>query len=287
MARARTTANRVTLRRRAAPQDQDRAREQPSGPRHDRSDRPSEHRHERAAEFEHGGRHGRPEHPEPHDPGQHIHAGPGDEQGEKHLHGEVEAQGDQIADKGRKAERSRLPIEGQGGAEGAVRVPQREKSVMDLCPRERGPGNDLADEVGHLGVMGSRRGGRRNAGTDRAVELVEGTKRPSVCQRRRHHGDAAMDPSDAECVGQPATGGAFRTSPGRFFGRKRSGRSWTHICRRGGCRRHRLPPVHLPQTSLKSKAIAVRNTDDDPGGEGVRPIVQLDRVFRPGSWPGA
>ena len=104
--------------------DEDRRREQPTPPRHRRGVGPPQPPHERTTQLVHRGGGGRPEHPEAQHPGQDVGAGAGDEQGGDLSHGVGEADGEEVPQQGRHAERGGLPVEHQRHPETAVGIPQ-------------------------------------------------------------------------------------------------------------------------------------------------------------------
>ncbi len=195
-----------------AAHDQDGGGEQPPCPGHRRRVGPAQPSHERTAQLVDRGRRGGAEHAQAQDPAQEVDAAAGDEQGGDLAHGVGEVDREQIPDERRDAERGRLPVEHQGHPEPAVGVPQREVAVMDLRPRQGGPGDHHLDLVARARVVDDRAGA---GGQAVARQLVEGTERRTVHERRdqdRHR--RGHDPGHAEDVGEkrgePASAQAHR-----------------------------------------------------------------------------
>ena len=78
---------------------------------------------------------------------------------------------------------------------------------MHLVPRQRGPRDDLADEVDDLWVVGVELVGHSHRlGEAEVQQLVEGTERQTVEQRGRENRPTGNDhPGDTERVGEPTT----------------------------------------------------------------------------------
>ena len=160
-----------------------------------------EHSGERPAELEDRGSHGRAEWAEPQDPAEDIRSCPGHEEGDQYLHGEIDADRDQVTEQSRKAKCAGLPVEGQRSTQRAVGIPQGQQSVVHLGPGQVGPGDDLPNQVGGLRVVGG--GGVGVSRKAEPGELVERAQCQAVEQRRRHdHTGGHDDPGQTQHVGK-------------------------------------------------------------------------------------
>ncbi len=105
--------------------DEEDGGENPAQPRHDARYRPSKPGHERSAQLEGGGGEHGAQDPDPHDAAEGVDAGPGDDRRKHDLDRVRQPQREEVANRRRKAECGRLPVERQWHSQSAVGIPER------------------------------------------------------------------------------------------------------------------------------------------------------------------